>query len=207
MGRNTVLRGRTVVAVLLSTVACLGVSATAKATSIVVSPTFAASNQAAFPDTTDYEGVFYDGVTMFPPSSIPIGTFNFTIPTGDNVVGGTISGTFGDVNYSTTTLTDLYVAGLSIEVASCDDFSDPCAAGTVDGSLVAWSYTFSATDLHNLAADFAAGSLDFTAVQNIPFGAVVVGTPILDLQAVPEPATLATLAGGLLALVALRRRK
>ncbi len=50
------------------------------------------------------------------------------------------------------------------------------------------------------------GSLDFTAVQN-SFGAVVVGTPILDIQTVPEPSSVFTLAGGLLAFAVLRRRK
>jgi hypothetical protein len=199
-------------AIIFSAALAVGFSIQAKA-DIVVAPTFDVSNQAAPPDTTDYEGNFYDFSTTFPPASIPIGTFNFSVPTGDFVSGGTISGTFGDVNFSTTALADLFVLGGSIEVGECDAtgggtiFPD-CAAGTADGSLVPWSYTFNANDLSNLAADFAAGSLDFTAVQN-GFGAVVVGTPSLDLQVTPtpEPASILTLAGGLLAIAALRRRK
>jgi hypothetical protein len=187
--------------------ACLALGCASLAQAdIVVTPTFDASNQAAPPDTTDYEGNFYDFSSTFPPNPITIGTFDFTIPIGDYVTGGTISGTFGDVNIPVTALTDLFVLNGTIQVAACDSFSDPCAAGTIDGSLVSWSYTFTAADLNNLASDFAAGSLDFTAIQN-SFGAVVVGTPSLDLQVAPEPSSIFTLAGVLVAFAAWRRRK
>lgn len=176
---------------------------------IIVAPTFDSSDQALLdtpPDTTDYEGNFYDFISTFPPDPITIGTFDFTIPTGKYVTGATISGTFGDQNIPVTALTDLFVLNGTIQVAACDSVTDPCAAGTIDGSLVSWSYTFTASDLNNLAADFAAGSIDFTAVQN-SFGAVIVGTPSLDLQVAPEPASIFTLAGVLLAFATWRRRK
>jgi PEP-CTERM motif len=172
---------------------------------IIVTPTFNSSNQALSdvpPDTTDYERPFNDGANAITP--LTIGTFDFTIPTGGTVGGATVSGTFGDENYSASALVDLYVDG--IEVAQCDSLSSPCFTGTVDGSLVAWSYTFSPTQLTELSSDFAAGSLDFTAIQK-SFGSVVVGSPTLDLQVVPEPSSLYTLAGGLLAFIAWRRRK
>lgn len=171
---------------------------------IVVSPTFDLSNQALPPDTTDYEGNFFDGSSA--PYDITIGTFTFKIPTGDIVTGATISGTFGDVNFSSTALTDLFVNN-GIQVAGCDDFGDPCFTGTIDGSLVAWSHTFTGTELGELASDFASGSLAFTAVQN-SFGAVIVGTPTLDIQVAPtpEPALIFPLAGGLLAIAVMRRR-
>lgn len=205
------MKKQTVSAVILSVAAALALAGNARADDISVTPTFDASNQAAAPDTTDYEGIFYDDYTTFPPSSITIGTFDFTVPTGESVISATISGTFGDVNEGITALADLYVGGGTIQVAGCDLNQDssypPCAAGTADGSLVPWSYTFSAADLSSLAADFSSGSLDFTAVQN-GFGSVIVGSPVLDLQAAtPEPASFLTLAGGLLALAAFRRRK
>jgi hypothetical protein len=180
---------------------------------LIVQPTFSASNTTPLPDTSDYEGVFYDFFSTFPPNPITIGTFSFVIPRGYDVTGGTISGTFGDVNEPTTALTDLYVLNGSIEVGECDTSGGgtiypPCATGTVNGSLVPWSYTFDSIDLNHLVSDFSSGSLDFTAVQN-GFGQVVVGTPNLDLQLaqVPEPASIFSLAGGLLAIAALRRRK
>jgi hypothetical protein len=174
---------------------------------IVVTPNFSSSNQA--PDTTDYEGNFYDFSSTFPPNPISIGTFTFTIPSGEKVIGATISGTFGDGNIPDTALTDLYVLNGAIEVGACTSTSDPCAApSALNGPLAPWSHTFDVAELQNLAPDFAAGYLDFTAVQN-SFGAVIVGTPSLDLQVAqtPEPSCVFALAGGLLALVGWRRRK
>jgi hypothetical protein len=206
----------TVAALILSAALFVGLSAPANAGTIIAGATFSASNQAAPPDTSDYEGIFYDGSSTFPPPSISIGAFHFTIPTGDSVTSATVSGTFGDVNIPVTGLADLFVLGGTIKVGGCDINPDssypPCATGTVDGSLVPWSYTFSNTDLSKLAADFSGGSIDFIAVQNSPFGAVVVGDPILDIQvasvqATPEPATIFTLAGGLVVIAAFRRRK
>lgn len=187
----------------------LGFASLAQADTIVVQPTFDASNQAAPPDTTDYEGNFFDGTAA--PYDITIGAFNFAIPAGNFVTSATLSGTFGDVNYPTTALADLFVDNGTINVGGCDlnpDGSYPaCAAGTVDGSLVSWSHTFTSAELGLLASDFTAGSLDFTAVQN-SFGALVVGSPTLTLQtATPEPSSAFALASGLLALAALRRRK
>lgn len=172
---------------------------------VIVTPTFDPSNQAAPPDTTDYEGMFFDGTAA--PYNITIGTFQFTIPTGYDIVGATISGTFGDQNIPTTALTDLFVTGSSgnIEVAACDSFTDPCAAGAVNGLPVSWSYTFTASDLSALAPEFASGVIDFTAVQN-SFGSTVVGTPVLSIDAVPEPAFIFPIAGGLLAMAVLGRR-
>jgi hypothetical protein len=204
----------TIPVLIFSMAASLGLTVTAQAGLIAVHPTFGPSNQTALPDTTDYEGIFYDGTETFPLPSISIGTFNFTIPTGESVIGASISGIFGDVNSNNVTaLTDLFVDGGTIEVGECDIESDgvtypPCADGTADGSAVPWSYTFSSTDLLNLEADFSAGSIDFTADQNSPFGAVVVGDPVLDIQAAtPEPGSIFIVAGGLLTFVALRRRK
>ena len=62
----------------------LGFASLAQA-DILVPPTFDSSNQAAPPDTTDYEGNFFDGTTA--PYNITIGTFHFMIPTGDAVAG------------------------------------------------------------------------------------------------------------------------
>lgn len=186
----------------------LGCASFARASTVPTTVTFDASDQTT--DGTDYEGEFFDGSAA--PYDITIGAFDFTIPTGDVVTGATISGTFGDVNYSSSALADLFVDDGNIQVAGCDLNSDgsypACFTGTVDGSLVSWSYTFTGAQLSELASDFAAGSIDFTAVQN-SFGSLVVGDPTLQIQVAqtPEPSSLFTLAGGLLAIIAWRRRK
>ena len=174
---------------------------------IFVTPTFNTSNQVQPPDTTDYEGAFYDFSSTFPPDPILIGTFNFTIPAGFYATGATISGTFGDQNIPVTALTDLFVNG-TVEVGGCDSVGDPCASGTINGSLVPWSRTFDAAQLGFPGPGFAAGSLDFSAVQN-SFGAVIVGTPVLDIEVAqtPEPSYLFAVPGGMLAMAALRRRR
>jgi hypothetical protein len=185
----------------LATTLGLGFTASAKADLIVV-PTFDPSNQAAPPDATDYEGNYYDLSSTFPPNPITIGTFTFTVPTGQVITGATISGTFGDQNIPVTALADLFVDGGTIEVGNCDSTSDPCFSGTIGGSPVPWSHPFTAAEL----GDLTGGTLDLIAVQN-SFGAVFVGAPTLDIQTTPEPASIFTLAGGLLALAAWRRRK
>lgn len=184
--------------------ACLALGGASLAhADIIVAPTFDPSNQAAPPDTTDYEGMFFDGTAA--PYNITIGTFQFTIPTGDKIVGMTISGTFGDQNIPVTALTDLYING-DIKVASCDSATDPCAAGTLSGAPVSWSYTFTTANLMELAPEFASGVIDFTAIQN-SLGSTIVGTPTLSINAVPEPGFIFPVAGGLLAMAVLRRRK
>lgn len=175
--------------------ALLAASGTARA-DIVATLNFDPSNQAAPPDTTDYEGNFFDGTSA--PYDITVGTFTWTIPVGESILGATISGTFGDVNLPGSALTDLFVDG-TISVGKCDDPSALCATNQDPGSLVSWSQTLTASEL-------SGGSLTLTAVQN-SLGQTVVGDPMLDIQVTPEPALIFPLTGGLLAIAFLRRRK
>lgn len=175
---------------------------------IVVNPIFDLSNQTQLPDTSDYESIPTDGTAA--PYALTIGAFNFTIPAGDTVYSATVFGTFGDVNYTSSALADLYVLNGTIKVGGCDlnqDGSYPlCATNQDPSALVSWSYTFSSADLASLATDFAHGSIDFTGVQNSA-GVTVIGTPTLDISTVPEPASIFAAAAGLLAFAAFRRRK
>jgi hypothetical protein len=132
----------------------------------------------------------YDGTFSFGSTTFPIGDFTFSISAGQEVVGATISGTFGNNDVPGTTdvsaPADLFVDNEAIEVASCDDsltFTEPCDAGLTP---TAWSYTFTSSDLSTLSADFASGSLDLSAVQNDLF-AVNAGSLTLDIAVSPEP--------------------
>jgi hypothetical protein len=146
----------------------------------------------------------------YPLAPVLIGDFTFAIPAGGNVIGGTISGTFGNNSVpgltDATAPSDYYINGGKIEVASCDDslsFNVACDTATTP---TAWSYTLSPGDLSNLSAELSAGSIDFTVVQN--FGiAVQTGNTTLNLVVTPEPSGISLfLFGGVLAGVAVLRR-
>lgn len=148
----------------------------------------------------------YDGTATFGPfpSTISIGDFTFAIPAGQEVVGATISGTFGNDDVPGTTdisaPADLFVDSGAIEVAACDDgltYSEPCDAGSVP---TAWSYTFTSSDLSTLSADFASGSLDLSTVQD-NFFAVNAGSLTLDIAVSPEPNGLWLSGTGLIGLM------
>lgn len=154
-------------------------------------------------------GEFDQPFVFSTPASSVLGTFTFTVPTGVTVTGATISGTFGNEDVPGTTnvtaLSDYFVDNFAIPVASCDNFSAPCAAGNPDGSPTPWSYVFTPTDLATLAPAFAAGSLDFDVTQNF-LGSVQTGVVTLDIQATPEPTELFLLPAGLIGLVFWRFR-
>ena len=105
-----------------------------------------------------------------------------------------------------TALADLFVLNGSIEVGACDDDTPPCAAGTVDGSLVPWSYTFAAAELSSLVR--ISRRLPRLHRRSEQLRRRHRWHPTLDLEVAPtpEPASIFTLAGGLLAFAALRRR-
>jgi len=140
----------------------------------------------------------------YPLSSVLIGDFTFAIPTGQTVLGATISGTFGNNDVSpNTALSDYFVDNGAINVASCDDPAANCFTGGT-GEPTPWSHTFSAAELGSLSAAFASGTLDFTAVQNFAVS-VATGTTTLSISITPEPATIFILCGGLAGIACLRR--
>lgn len=158
----------------------------------------------------------YDYVNTTPPTgATTIGTLTFTIPTGLQVTGITISGTFGNPDSPTTALSDYYLGDSSNEtavlVASCDSALDDCSSN--QNGPTPWTHTLTPANLSTLVSAIANGSLDFTYTwDTTPAFAfsgidqyVYAGAPTLDIQITPEPATLLLCLGGLAGAAAFRR--
>ncbi len=155
---------------------------------------------------------FNVGPPDYPLPPVTIGNFTFTIPTGETVIGGTITGTFGNNDISAiTAASDYFIDNGNIKVAACDDastFNDVCDSFSANTSLTptSWSYTLTSNDLSNLATELQNGSIDFSVVQNFAV-AVETGTTTLDLVVTPEPSMIFLLYGGLAGIVLLRRHR
>lgn len=129
----------------------------------------------------------------------PVGTFNYVIPAGQNILWARISGQFGNSLVQSTAAQDLYLDG--IRVAGCVYQSPTCWGGGPE----AWSYNFSASEFGALAdgsANFVSDQTDCCVVR--------LGTTTLEIQTqptVPEPSTVALLAIGLVGMLAQVRRR
>ena len=113
-------------------------SATTIAGTLDTSAAFSATNQST--DGTTYFNAPYTGA--LPAAAVAVGGFDFTVPSGFEVSGATISGNFGsDALGSGTAAVDLFMN--SVQVATCDN---ACAAATQSAD-VAWSFTFTPAEL------------------------------------------------------------
>jgi hypothetical protein len=163
----------------------------------------------------------YDFATTLPPTTPQlIGTFNFTIPAGQQVGAITISGSFGNGDVPNTALSDYYLgfAGneAAVQVAACDSIAANCYSGQ-EGPY-AWTATLTKSQIAALAPALSAGSLDLTYIWGnspaIPdiFSPtddddqyVYAGPATLDIALAPEPGTLLLCFTGLIGLAAFRR--
>jgi len=166
----------------------------------------------------------YDYVTTLPPTTYQlIGTFGFTVPAGESVVGITISGSFGNGDVPNTELSDYYLgfAGNeeAIPVANCDNISANCYSG--EEGPYGWSVTLTQAQIGELAPALAAGSIDFTYTWDAsppvvpvsdllsPTGYdpqyIYAGAATLDITPSPEPATALFCFSGLAGLAVFRR--
>jgi hypothetical protein len=164
----------------------------------------------------------YDFVTTSPPTTYQlIGTFAFTIPTGESATNITISGSFGNGDGTTTALSDYYLGfggdEEAVVVANCDSTSANCYSGQ-EGPYN-WSATLTQAEIADLAPALAAGSIDFGYTWDSttpPFSDplsptgyddqyVYAGAATLDITPSPEPATVLFCFSGLAGLAAFRR--
>lgn len=208
-----------IITALVLSVAALGVTSSAKADIVYAS---ASTSEFQSPDSYDFSGP-----GNFPPSSYQeIGTFNFLPITDTNVSSITISGSFGNLGYNSTTALSDYFLGDSIDgeqavgVAQCDDPSLDCYSGQ-EGPYN-WSLTLNAAEIASLSSGLQNGSIDFgyTWGQNsqpspdflgggdangYDLQYVEGGAATLTVYTTPEPATFLICFSGIAGVVILRR--
>ena len=132
----------------------------------------------------------------FPQPSIVIGSFNYSIPAGQNIVAALYTSTFGNSIVSNSAGVDVSVAG--ILVGSCPAL----AACDVANSVTPFSFNFQPSDFSKLAS----GSLIVSAVQNSA-SIIRLGSETLTITtATPEPGSIALLGLGLLTIGMMRWR-
>ena len=167
--------------------------------SVDTGASFSPTNQSA--DGTTY----YNAPTNAPFAPVTVGEFDFTVPSGQAIDGGTFSGNFGsNVLGSGTAQVNLFLDGVA--VASC---GAACEAAS-NSADVAWLYTLSSTDLALLAgnANWQAGKAVLTALQNTPSQIVLDPSSVsLTTTAVPIPGAVWLLGSTLAPLFGFARRK
>ena len=172
---------------LLSIAVAFIATASAQASLIVT----ASTPEFQSPDSYDFSGS-----GNFPPTTYQnIGTFTFApIPFDVNSI--TISGTFGNLDYnSTTALADFYVGDATdgetaVNVAGCDSASADCYSG--QSGPYFWTVTLSGAQLTSLSYGLTHGSIDFGYIwsQNTPAQMDAIGGDAngYDLQFSSKPA-------------------
>ncbi|MBW4684810.1 MAG: PEP-CTERM sorting domain-containing protein [Komarekiella atlantica HA4396-MV6] len=127
----------------------------------------------------EFSGELFDESAPFPLPSVTVGTFLYKIPSGEQIVSASISGTFGNSVVPNSSGLNLLVDGL--QVAQCIRFAD-CYYNQRPEQF---NFTFSTGDLSFLKD----GSALVTAIQTSE-SIIRLGSTTLILETVPEPLTI-----------------
>lgn len=153
-----------------------------------------------------FQGQEFSPGALYPRPPVTVGTY-ISIPAGEVLVSGTISGTFGNALINNTACNRLYLGdggdpSNDLLVAQCGLADDCWKAG--DGLPDPWSHTFDSAEI-DVLKNFP-GPLVLSTVQDAAY-IVQLGPTRLVATTVPEPPALTILFGTALAFIDLLRRK
>ena len=133
-----------------------------------------------------------------------VGTFTYTLPTGETIVSALFKSTFGNEFFPNTAPMNVLVDG--ILVGQCADAADPCNSGANNTAIF---HTFTKSDFAALADGLAILQVDQIALRTARLGAssLVIETATSDLAATPQPASLTLMAIGLTGAVSAAWRR
>ncbi|MGW8255865.1 MAG: PEP-CTERM sorting domain-containing protein [Thermoguttaceae bacterium] len=144
----------------------------------------------------EFNGTHHDIGDTYPLPPVHVGDFNYVIPLNNSIISATISGQWGNSEVPTSARNEIYADGIKV-ADTAEAPEDPYY------NKVPWSFSY--TDFSSLTD----GHVSLDAVQTsefiLRFG---VTTLTIETQAVPEPSTLAMLAGlGVMLAVGYIRRR
>lgn len=125
--------------------------------------------------------------SSYPQPPVTVGTFSYSIPSAEEIVAASISGTFGNSTVSNSAAVQVSLQGQ--QVAECI-YQASCWTG---GTPEAWSYTFNSSQFGLLAS----GSAILTALQTN--GNVIrLGETRLNIETRPIPVPVPAVVPGVL---------